>query len=206
MVRRFVESPEQFIHQQRGLAALELDNNPFGDYAPKSGQILGILKDMYDQFAMKLERAGGEEADKEKGFEEFMATKKKELEMLEDAVVKATTDASALPMQRAEAQAGLDALRKQLKADTKLFGEIKDRCSQKAVDWATITRMHAEELQGMDKAIEILNSPEAQSTFQAATTTLLQISTGLLLCEAVMTKTKRTRVSDHWRPGTAASI
>jgi len=179
IVRQFVDQPQHFLHPQGGmLAALQLDNNPFGDYAPKSGQIQGILKDMYDQFAMKLERASGEEAEKRKAFEKLMATKQQEIDMLKDAVVQATTAASALPMQKADAQAELDALKAQLKADEKLFGEVKDACREKAVEWATITRMHTEELQGMDKAIEILNSPEAQQTFQAASTTLVQLSPG----------------------------
>merc|ERR1719443_54343 len=107
-----------------------------------------------------------------------MATKQQEIDMLKDAVVQATTAASALPMQKADAQAELDALKAQLKADEKLFGEVKDACREKAVEWATITRMHTEELQGMDKAIGILNSPEAQQTFQAASTTLVQLSPG----------------------------
>merc|ERR1719375_1020231 len=179
IVRQFVDQPQHFLNPQGGmLAALQLYNNPFGDYAPKSGQIQGILKDMYDQFAMKLERASGEESEKEKAFETLMATKQQEVDMLKDAVVQATTAASALPMRKADAQAELDALKAQLKADEKLFGEVKDACREKAVEWATITRMHAEELQGMDKAIEMLNSPEAQQTFQAASTTLVQLSPG----------------------------
>merc|ERR1712224_813096 len=46
----------------------------------------------------------------------------------------------------------------------------------KAGEWAERTRLRTEELQGINKAVEILSSPEARRTFQAATTTLLQVS------------------------------
>ena len=98
--------------------------------------------------------------------------------MLKESVVQATTAASALPMRKTNAQAELGALKTQLKADEKLFGEVEDACREKAVEWATVTSIHTEELHGMDRAIELLNRPAAQQTFQAASTTLVQLCGG----------------------------
>ena len=54
--------------------------------------------------------------------------------MLKESVVQATTAASALPMRKTNAQAELGALKTQLKADEKLFGEVEDACREKAVE------------------------------------------------------------------------
>jgi len=74
------------------LSAMQIANNPFGDYAPQSTQIQGILKGMYDAFTASLEKANAEEAEQQKAFEELMATLKKEQATLELTLEKETLD------------------------------------------------------------------------------------------------------------------
>merc|ERR1719235_286805 len=174
-VRRFAENPQGFLHPQEGmLASLQLDNNPFGDYAPQSTRIQGILKGMYDAFAADLEKANGEEAEKQKSFEALMATKKQELETLKAALAKETGDEAEKTKLKADSKAELDATKEQLKADEEYFEQTKATCREKAAVWSEITRLRTEELQSINVAISILSSPEAQKTFAAASTTLLQ--------------------------------
>merc|ERR1719195_761620 len=94
MIRNFVEHPEALkaTTRKNGMSAVQLRNNPFGDYAPKSTQIQGILKGMYDAFATDLEKANAEEAERQKGFEDLMKTKKSELQTLQDTLDKSSTD------------------------------------------------------------------------------------------------------------------
>jgi hypothetical protein len=175
VMRRFVDSPEHFLHGEVGaVAALQLGNNPFGDYAPKSTQIQGILKGMYDAFARQLEKANGEESDKQKSFEEYMATKQHELETLKAALAKETADDAAKAKLKADSKSELDATKEQLKADEKFFEEAKASCKEKASQWSYISRMRTEELQSIMTAIRILK--DAEGTFQAASTTFLQLS------------------------------
>merc|ERR1719464_1081888 len=77
LVKRFIQHPENFMGHSGMLNAMQIANNPFGDYAPQSTQIQGILKGMYDAFTASLEKANAEEADQQKAFEALMATKKK---------------------------------------------------------------------------------------------------------------------------------
>eukprot|EP00419_Tripos_fusus_P059660 CAMPEP_0172927818 /NCGR_PEP_ID=MMETSP1075-20121228/217658_1 /TAXON_ID=2916 /ORGANISM="Ceratium fusus, Strain PA161109" /LENGTH=842 /DNA_ID=CAMNT_0013789093 /DNA_START=46 /DNA_END=2574 /DNA_ORIENTATION=+ len=67
MIRNFVEHPGALKRTGRkdGTSALQLRNNPFGDYAPQSTQIQGILKGMYDAFTADLEKDNVEEAEKQ---------------------------------------------------------------------------------------------------------------------------------------------
>merc|ERR1719433_1924919 len=87
---RFLEKPEEFA--SNGLVATQIGQNPFGDYAPQSTQIQGILKGMYDSFTADLEKSNAEEAVKQKGFEEIMKTKKAELAALEATLEKQEMD------------------------------------------------------------------------------------------------------------------
>jgi len=171
-----LEAVHSFLDQSLKLqptgavAALETSQNPFGDYAPRSTVIQGILKGMYDAFTHSLEKANGEEADKQKAFEELMATKQAELETLKAALEKETTDFAEKTKLKADSKTELDATKEQLKADEKFFEETKAGCKEKATIWSMITRHRIEELQSIIKAIEILSSPEAVKTFQEATT------------------------------------
>merc|ERR1719502_31575 len=124
---------------------------PFGDYAPASGAIQGILKGMYDAFTGDLEKKNVDQATKQKQYEEFKDTK-----TMTDSVVE-----------RDETQA-------QLGSDEKFFEETKKSCKQQADEWAERSRLRNEELAGIVKAIEILTSDEAQATFGRANSMLLQ--------------------------------
>merc|ERR1719464_1804241 len=90
MICNFVQHPEELkaTARKNGMSAVQLRNNPFGDYAPKSTQIQGILKGMYDAFTADLEKDNAEEAEKQKAFEEFMKTKKAELTTLKFTLEK----------------------------------------------------------------------------------------------------------------------
>merc|ERR1719337_55810 len=88
LVEQFVSQPDAFASMHSaGMSATQIGQNPFGDYAPQSTQIQGILKGMYDAFTADLEKANADEAGQQKAFEALMATKQREL-----ATLQATLD------------------------------------------------------------------------------------------------------------------
>merc|ERR1719353_2392195 len=91
MVARFVKSPETFVPGRAGgMSAAQIANNPFGDYAPQSTRIQGILKSMYDSFTSDLEKDNADEGSRQKSFEELKATKERELGTLESSLQSET--------------------------------------------------------------------------------------------------------------------
>jgi hypothetical protein len=178
IVKRFVEKPSDFVtHRQPGMSAAQVAGpNPFGDYAPQSTQIQGILKGMYDAFTSELEKDNAEEADKQKSFEEIWATKMEEQKTLKETLLKQETDLAAQNKKLAQSETLLDDTEAQMKADEKFFEETKETCQAKATEWSVRTRLRTEELNGMQVAIKILSSPEAQKTFESATTTFVQLA------------------------------
>merc|ERR1719197_1523084 len=83
LMKHFVSKPTDFIQKSvKGMSAAQTGANPFGDYAPQSTQIQGLLKGMYDAFVADLEKDDAAEADAQKAYEELMATKAQELATL----------------------------------------------------------------------------------------------------------------------------
>lgn len=172
LVEHFVDQSSGFFPRTDHADFAQVANNPFGDYAPKSTQIQGILKSMYDAFAHDLEKDNADEANQQKAFEELMATKKQELATLEATLEKQTLDYAEKAKKIAESRTLLDDTKEQLDADEVFFADTKDGCKDKAGDWAERTRLRTEELQGIIKAIEILSGGE--ETFANATTAFVQ--------------------------------
>jgi len=176
VVKRFIEKPETFVGGHAGvMSAAQIAANPFGDYAPQSTQIQGILKGMYDAFTADIEKDNAEEAETQKSFEDLMATKKQEQETLETTLQKQEHDSSHKTKELADSKINQDDTRAQLKADEEFFESTKEGCKVKAGEWAERSRMRTEELTGISKAVEILSSPDAQSTFDSSATTFIQI-------------------------------
>merc|ERR1740138_117607 len=165
--------------QHGGLSAAQTGsaNNPFGDYAPQSDRIVGILKGLYDTFTQSLEKSNVEEADAQKAFEEFMDTKRAELKTLED---KEQQDLSKAQKEKKMAESKLlrADTQAQLKSDEEFFATTQEGCKEKAKEWGERVRMRTQELQGINKAVEILSSPEALETFaNSSSIALLQLTT-----------------------------
>merc|ERR1719160_2250864 len=134
------------------------------------------MKGMYDSFAANLEKANAEEGDKQKSFEELFETKLQEHATLTATLESKTKEQADAQKALADANVLLEETKTQLAADEKFFEETKTACKAKAAEWAERTRLRTEELQGMQKAIEILTSDEAKATFESSATTLVQLS------------------------------
>merc|ERR1719265_1410044 len=74
LVAAFVNDPTKFVGKHAKFAGIQ-QKGPFGDYAPASGAIQGILKGMYDAFTSDLESKNADQAMKQKQYEELSATK-----------------------------------------------------------------------------------------------------------------------------------
>merc|ERR1712008_624776 len=123
-VSRFVHHPDGFVGS-KGISAVQLRNNPFGDYAPQSTQIQGILKGMYDAFTADLEKDNAEEAEKQKAFEEFMKTKKAEQATLELTLEKQEDAKAKKTKLLADSKTDRDDTKEQLAADEEFFEDTK---------------------------------------------------------------------------------
>jgi len=176
LMKSFVAKPDAFVARRTGMSAAQIGQNPFGDYAPQSSAIQGILKGMYDAFTMDLEKDNAAEAESQKSFEELMATKAQELETLELTLQKQETDEAMKTKHLSESEVLLDDTVTNLANDEQFFADTKEACKAKATEWSVRTQMRTEELNGMQVAIRILSSGDAKKTFKKSTTTFVQLS------------------------------
>jgi len=174
-VKNFVKDPTGFFSKKTAtFSGAQISQNPFGDYAPASTVIQGTLKNMYDTFTSQLESANADEAGKQKSYEELMATKSQELATLQSTLENKQTTLGETSKTLADSQEEKAATQAQLDDDEAFFEDTKEACKSKADAWAERSRLRTEELAGINKAVEILTSDEAQATFGRATSMLLQ--------------------------------
>jgi predicted nucleic acid-binding Zn-ribbon protein len=92
-VQDFVQDPTRFWSSSKtSFSGAQIAQNPFGDYAPASTVIQGILKEMYDGFTSSLEEANADEASKAKEFEDLYGIKAAEVNTLESTLAKKSED------------------------------------------------------------------------------------------------------------------
>lgn len=149
-----------FVNQAHGEGFLQVGNNPFGDYAPASTQIQGILKNMYDTFVAQMERSNGDEANQNKAYKELIQTKQEELETLKESLTQKVAAQAENGESLAESKLERANLKKQVAADKAFFQETKKNCKDQADAWAERSRLRTEELGGINKAVGILSSNE----------------------------------------------
>merc|ERR1719240_2102060 len=176
-VQNFVKDPTGFFSKKSAsFSGAQIAQNPFGDYAPASTVIQGTLKNMYDTFTSQLESANADEAGKQKSYEELMATKTSELATLSATLAKKKETLGDDTKTMTDSSIERDETQTQLKTDEEFFEKTKESCKTQADAWAERSRLRTEELAGINKAVEILTSDEASSTFGRATSMFLQTS------------------------------
>jgi len=137
-------------------------------YSPASATIQGILKDMYDTFAMNLEKSTETEATQFKNYESVSSVAAKEMKSLSDTKAKKEGEKADAEKVQADTEQELDDTKAQLEASISLFDNTKKVCTSKAAEWNERVRARTEELSGINKALEILTSDDAKALFNKA--------------------------------------
>jgi chromosome segregation ATPase len=139
--------------------------NAKAKYAPQSMTIQGILSDMYTTMGVNLMTSTSDEASKQRAFEDFIAAKDKALTEMKTQLNKKQREKVEAENMLAEATQAYDDVAKQLPIDTEFFDVTKKACKEKTEQWSERSQLRKDELEGIDKALEILNSPEAKAKF-----------------------------------------
>jgi len=139
-----------------------------GDYAPASGQIVGILKAMEDDMKKALEEAVADEAKSVAGYGELKASKEKEVELASEAIEAKTARAGELAVSIAETSDGLEDATKEKAETEKFVATLKAQCGSKEKEWAASQQLRAEEVSAISDAIGILNDDDALDVFKKA--------------------------------------
>jgi chromosome segregation ATPase len=135
-------------------------------YAPASGQIVGILKQMTDTMNADLAEATKTEEMSIKAHSELMAAKEKEVQALTAAIEEKMVRLGNLQVEIVEMKEDLDDTGKSLMEDKKFLADLKKNCATKAEEHAANLKLRSEELLALADTIKILNDDDALELFK----------------------------------------
>jgi len=149
------------------------------DYAPASGQITGILKQMIDTMNKNLEDITAAENQSIQDFNGLMAAKSKEINALGKQVESKTSQIGELGVELVTQKEDLDDTSKSLMEDEAFLKDLDNSCKTKEAEWAARQKVRAEELLAIADTIKLLNDDDALELFKKTlpTPSLLQMKT-----------------------------
>merc|ERR1719343_159389 len=152
-------------------------------YAPKSGQITGILKQMGDEMVAALDDATKKEAEAKTTFEEMLAAKTKEINTLTAQIEEEMLRLGELKALLASSANDLEETEETLAEDTKYLAELKKGCATKEAEWEERCKVRQEELVAISETIKILNDDDAlelfKKTLPAPSASFMQVQEGM---------------------------
>merc|ERR1719253_916578 len=163
-------------------------------YAPASGQIVGILKQMTDTMEKDLADATAEENAAIKDFKGLMAAKTKEINALTKEIETKIAQVGELGVAVVTQKEDLDDTQKALLEDDQFLKDLEKDCDTKDEEWAARQKIRAEEVLAIADTIKILNDDDALELFKKTlpTPSLLQLaSTGKALKARALGELKR---------------
>merc|ERR1719387_2905015 len=145
-------------------------------YAPASGEIVGILKQLGDTMNKDLKELIAQEEAAKKAYEGLMEAKQKEVDALTKAIEEKIKRIGELGIEIVNLKEDLDDTTATFMEDQKFLADLKNNCATKEKEWALIQKTRQEELLAIADTIKILNDDDALELFKkTAGASLLQI-------------------------------
>merc|ERR1719316_1423526 len=155
-VAAFVQSPEDYFDAEPTFKQ---------SYAPASGQIFGILKQMKETFENNLSDSQKEELASQKAYESLKAAKEDEIAAGQEQIDTKTQELASTDEKLAQAKQDLEDTRANLSADEEFLMMLKEKCSMTDAEWEERQKTRQEEIEAVSKALSILSSDDAHNLF-----------------------------------------
>merc|ERR1719333_19918 len=173
--------------QKRKVAAFVQQPASAGSYAPASGEIFGILKQMKETFETDLAAAQEDEKKSQAAYEELKAAKEAEIAAAQEQVKTKTQELATTKEKKAQAEQDKADTMETLDADQKYLVNLKEKCSLTDKEFEERLATRKLEMQAVSKAMAVLTDEDAMDTFS---------STFSLVQKASVTSFKSKRRAD----------
>jgi len=154
------------VEKSTVLSFLDGTQNPFGDYAPQSGEIVGMLKAMKDEMDKDLNGAIAAEEKAQAGFDELAAAKKSEIAAASEAIEAKTSRQGALAVLIATTGDDVEDTTAELEETQAFLANLASQCQQKKKEWDARCKIRSEEVAAISEAIKVLNDDDALDLFK----------------------------------------
>merc|ERR1719478_500933 len=151
-----------------------------GQYAPQSGEITGILKQMLDTMSGDLADAEAKEKEANENFEGQAAALTKTIETCTKKIETLLVRIGDAGVDLVNMKEDLDDTSKCLAEDKEFLANMDKTCAAKKEEWAARCKTRADELLALADTIKILNDDDALELFKKTlpTPALLQTKVG----------------------------
>merc|ERR1719262_670430 len=136
-----------------------------GSYAPASGEIIGILKQMKETFESNLAQTQKDETKGSSDYENLKATKEDEIKAAADQLELKTQELATTDEKLADSKQDLEDTEATKEADEKFLANLKTQCAAMDAEFEARQKTRTEELEAVSKAMEVLSGDEAQDLF-----------------------------------------
>merc|ERR1719316_2514574 len=136
-------------------------------YAPQSGAIFGILKQMKESFETNLASSQKEEMTAQAAYEDLKAAKESEIKAGTELMETKQQELADTDSKKAEDEEDLEGTRNSLSADQKFLMNLKETCQNTDSEYEERVKARQEEIKGCSEALAILTSDDAHDTFTA---------------------------------------
>jgi len=152
----FIQAPEDYF-----------DASPTfkQSYAPQSGEIFGILRQMKETFEANLSDAQKEEMANQKAYEDLKAAKEAEIAAGQAQIDTKTQELADTDEKLAQAKEDIEDTRNALAADEKFLMMLKEKCQMTDKEWEERQKTRQLEMEAVSKALAILSGDDAHDLF-----------------------------------------
>jgi len=181
VLQRLVSSSQDLLDEvEREELVSFLSGTESGSYAPQSGEIIGILKQMLDTMLKDLADTTATEEEGIKTYEALMAAKKKEVAALTSTVEAKTGQIGELGVAIVQMKEDISDTQATLAADQEFLQDLDKSCKTKTAEWEERSKTRADELVAIADTIRVLNDDDAldlfKKTLPSASSSLVQMT------------------------------
>jgi DNA repair exonuclease SbcCD ATPase subunit len=157
MVMSFIQEPGDYSFSEQPAG--------FQSYAPQSGEVFGILKQMKESFEGNLADSQKEESTNQKAYEELKAAKEEEISAGQAQIEAKTEELATTDMKCAQAKEDVKDTKASLAADEEFLAMLKEKCQMTDGEWEERSKTRSDEMAAVSKALEVLSSDDAHDLF-----------------------------------------
>jgi hypothetical protein len=161
-------------HQRKAVTAFVQGGATQG-YAPQSGAIFGILKQMKETFETNLSNSQKEEMEAQQAYQDLKAAKETEIQAGTEQRDTKTQELADTDEKLSNDKQDLEDTRNSLAADQKFLMNLKETCQMSDAEYEERVKSRQEEIKACGEALAVLTSDEAHDTF-SKTFNFVQVS------------------------------
>merc|ERR1711943_74145 len=155
-VSSFIQAPEDYFDAEPTFKQ---------SYAPQSGEIFGILKQMKETFETNLSSSQKEEMANQKAYEDLKAAKEAEIAAGQEQIDTKTQELADTDEKNAQAKEDVADTKKSLSADEQFLMMLKEKCSMTDGEWEERQKTRQLEMEAVSKALAVLSGDDAHDLF-----------------------------------------